>query len=255
MSSKSSPPSDKGCFFIIGAQRCGTTYLYDLLDAHPEVAMARPQKPEPKWFLKPYQAALGGEAWKKTLFPGVSGRLLGEKGTSYIEHPEAGAAILSTFPEARFIVILREPVARAVSNYRFSLDNGLETLPLEEALTVEAGQRPYDPRKISASPFIYLKRGIYADYLQAWAPPLPQDRLHVVLFEELTAGEKAYDGICRFLKIGPFRPETLGRVVNAALEPMPEIPQKLRSRLLDYFRAPNRRLEQYLGRRLEAWGG
>ena len=36
---------------VIGAQRCGTTYLHDLLDAHPEIAMARPARPEPKVFL------------------------------------------------------------------------------------------------------------------------------------------------------------------------------------------------------------
>ena len=41
-----------GHFLVVGAQRCGTTYLHDLLAAHPEIAMARPARPEPKAFLR-----------------------------------------------------------------------------------------------------------------------------------------------------------------------------------------------------------
>lgn len=253
MLSKSSPPADRGCFFIIGAQRSGTTYLYDLLAEHPQVAMAIPKRPEPKWFLSPEKAALGAGAWRKTLFPGVAGKLLGEKGTSYIEHPEAAASILNVFPEARFVAILREPVARAISNYRFSVDNGAESLPIEQALTPEAQQRPYDRQKISASPFIYLKRGCYAEYLAPWASQLPKDRLHVVLFEEITAEEGPYAGLCRFLGLEPIKPQGMGRVVNAAKEPMPEIPAQLKARLKEYFREPNERLEHFLQRPLGVW--
>jgi len=255
MSSKSSPTADRGRFFIIGAQRCGTTYLYELLDEHPQVAMARPKRPEPKWFLHAAQVALGPQAWKEALFPGVSGRLLGEKGTSYIEHPEAVASILGVFPEARFLVILREPVARAISNYRFSVDNGVETLPLEKALSPESEGRPYDRQKISTSPFFYLRRSCYADYLTAWAAAVPRGRLHVVLFEELTRGKETFPRLCRFLGLEPFEPPSLGRIVNAAAEPMPEISAELYSRLKEYFQEPNHRLEQFLGRSLDSWKG
>jgi hypothetical protein len=180
MSSTSSRPAAKEPFFIIGAQRCGTTYLHELLDEHPDVAMAKPKKPEPKWFLDPVKAALGREAWETRLFPGTRARVLGEKGTSYIEHPEAAGAILGAFPEARFIVVIRDPIARAVSNYRFSVANGLESLPIERALTPEAEERAFDGRKISASPFFYLRRGRYAQYLEAWAGHVPGGRIHVV---------------------------------------------------------------------------
>jgi hypothetical protein len=253
MSPTSSPLPDGGVFFIIGAQRSGTTYLYELMEDHPQVRMAVPKRPEPKWFLDPAKAVRGAEAWVRELFPQGPGLWSGEKGTSYIEHPQAADTILSVFPEARFLVILREPVARAVSNYRFSKDNGAETLPLEEALDPRRPPRPYDRSRYSASPFAYLERGRYMDYLEAWVPKVRPGRLQVVLFEELTKGEGALDGLWAFLGLAPHRPKDLGKIVNAAKEPMPEVPAGLKVELKCYFEEPNRRLEKFLGRPLDAW--
>ena len=56
-------------FFIIGAQRSGTTYLYHLLDEHPEICMARPLRPEPKFFLKNELYARGLEYYETCYFP------------------------------------------------------------------------------------------------------------------------------------------------------------------------------------------
>ncbi|HVZ80109.1 MAG TPA: sulfotransferase [bacterium] len=253
MSPTSSPPPKGGRFFIIGAQRCGTTYLYEMMEGHPQVRLARPKRPEPKWFLDQAKAALGPQAWEKELFPDGPGPWSGEKGTSYLEHPEAASAILSVLPEARFLAILREPVARAVSNYRFSKDNGVETLPLEKALDPERPARDYDRSRFSASPFAYLERGRYVEYLEAWAAKVPKGRLHVLLFEELTGGDGALNGVWSFLGLPPHRPKDLGRIVNAAQEPMPEIPPGLLKGLRDHFEEPNRRLEKFLGRPLDAW--
>ena len=245
---------DRDPFFIIGAQRSGTTYLYELLDEHPSVSMAKPKRPEPKWFLDPQKIKLGGEAWRKTLFPGVSKGLLGEKGTSYLEHPEAADSILSVFPKAQFIAILREPFARAVSNYRFSVENKSEALPIEQALNLQALNRPFDPKKYSVSPYAYLQRGRYIDYLEPWAARVPRSNFHVMLLEELVAGREALDELCRFLKIGLFQPKGMDRIVNAAAEPIPEIPEGLRVILMEYFREPNARLAGFLGKPLDIWG-
>src|SRR5258708_4853167 len=123
---------DRDPFFIIGAQRSGTTYLYELLDEHSSVSMAKPKRPEPKWFLDPQKIKQGAKAWREPFFRGIPAGFFGKKGTSYLEHPEAADAIMSVFPGARLIAILREPFARAVSNYRFSVENGSESLPIEQ---------------------------------------------------------------------------------------------------------------------------
>jgi hypothetical protein len=77
-------------FFIIGAQRTGTTYLYHLLAEHPEIEMAQPLKPEPKYFLIDSLFAQGLETYQTRYFSGKSGVWLrGEKSTSYIESEKA----------------------------------------------------------------------------------------------------------------------------------------------------------------------
>ncbi len=76
---------------VIGAQRCGTTYLHDLLAAHPQIAMARPARPEPKVFLLRRARRPGvGSGTSDTYFAHATDEtLLGEKSTSYLEYPEA----------------------------------------------------------------------------------------------------------------------------------------------------------------------
>ena len=119
---------------VIGAQRCGTTYLHDLLAAHPRIAMARPARPEPKVFLSDELAGRGVEWYRATYFGHVTDEdLLGEKSTSYLEYPEAAERAAAVLGDPLVLVQLRDPVQRAVSHWAFSSDEGLETRPLETA--------------------------------------------------------------------------------------------------------------------------
>ena len=72
------------------------------------------------------------------------------------------------------LVLLRDPVQRALSNWRFSTDHGLETRPVEEALRADLdGEQPWDPAATSVSPFAYVRRGRYADHLPPWTSTFP----------------------------------------------------------------------------------
>jgi hypothetical protein len=71
-------------FVIIGAQRCGTTFLSHLLDEHPDVEMAKPFRPEPKFFLDEEQFARGLDYYDRRFFTEDRTRVRGEKSTSYI---------------------------------------------------------------------------------------------------------------------------------------------------------------------------
>ena len=71
---------------VVGAQRCGTTYLSRALDAHPDVTMARPSPPEPKVFCDAVLSARGVESYHRTWFAHARDEeLLGDKSTSYLE--------------------------------------------------------------------------------------------------------------------------------------------------------------------------
>jgi hypothetical protein len=240
---------------VIGGQRCGTTYLHGLLDAHPEVAMARPARPEPKVFLSDELAGHGLEWYRSTYFAHATDEtLLGEKSTSYIEDPLAPARAARVLGDPHIVVLLRDPVLRAVSNWRFSTDNGLESRPLEVALRESLEEEAaWDRGSTSVSPFAYLPRGRFASYLDPWLATFG-DRVHVHFLAELVSDDAAVGALYAGLGIDPaFRPPGRDRVVNESSEPAPDLPDELRARLEEYFLASNQALSTLLGRDLPWW--
>ena len=163
---------------VVGAQRCGTTYLSRALDAHPDVTMARPSPPEPKVFCDATLTARGAESYHRTWFAHARDEtLLGDKSTSYLEDPQAPGRAAEMLGEPEVVVLLRDPVRRAVSHWRFSTANGFETRDLEDALLADLDDddRPWDPQRSSVSPFAYLRRGRYAEQLEPWSATVPRD--------------------------------------------------------------------------------
>jgi hypothetical protein len=174
-------------FLVIGAQRCGTTWLHHQLEAHPGIAMARPARPEPKVFLDDLGPDQDLAWYDRTWFAHATpGQVLGEKSTSYLDRPEAIPRIRAVLgDEVRLVVQLRDPVARAVSHWRFSTEHGLENRGLSEVLAANLdGPLPWDPATTSVSPYAYLERGRYAAAIRPWRDAFG-DRLRVQLLEDL----------------------------------------------------------------------
>ncbi len=233
---------------VIGAQRCGTTYLHDVLDAHPEITMARPAKPEPKVFLSAGNAARG-LAWYRSRFfaHATEERVLGEKSTSYLEHPDAAARAASVLGRAHIVVMLRDPVERAVSNWQFSTANGFEDRPLREALLDNLHRgRKWDDTATSVSPYAYLERGRYADYLDPWFESFP-DTMHTLFFEWVVGNGGALERLYSALGVDPaFRPGNLHELVNQSARTPPELASADVQRLRDYFTASDTALAERL---------
>src|SRR5207244_8286354 len=126
--------------------------------------MAKPLKPEPKFFLRDDEYAKGLEYYSKKWFEGVgSSKLAGEKSTDYLESPNAAARIARNLPHVKLIFLLREPVSRAYSNYLWSKMNGLETEEFATALRLEAERERELPERLKFTrPFSYSSRGLYA---------------------------------------------------------------------------------------------
>ena len=173
------PPS----VFIIGAQKAGTTFLADRLDAHPAFCLARPK--EPDYFTRHF---VHGEAWYRTCFPALAGddrrAILVDASTSYTMYgPDSGPAgtdpaqrIHDANPAARLIYLVRHPVARAYSAYLHARRYGEEARPFDACLTPE-------------SPYVLGSR--YAFQLERYRRRFPADQITVLAAESLWARPEA----------------------------------------------------------------
>lgn len=244
-------------FFIIGAQRCGTTYLYHQLDAHPGIEMAKPMRPEPKFFFTDELFNLGLDQYERRFFSAEASALVrGEKSTVYYESVPAAKRIAGSFDQPRVIMVIRDPVERAVSNYWFSVNNGLETLPIEEAFRSEESRaNDYDKTQISVNPFAYLRRGRYIDFVDIYDRYFPPERFEIVIFEQFISDPSVLRGIYAFLGVdSDFAPPHPERVINASENTDTQvISSNLRAWMADYYQECNRRLARRLGRSLEIW--
>jgi hypothetical protein len=237
---------------VVGAQRCGTTFLARSLDAHPDVAMARPSPPEPKVFCDAELAARGAEWYHRTWFAHARDEhLLGDKSTSYLEDPDAPARAAGMLGEVEVVVLLRDPVRRAVSHWRFSTANGLETRDLEEALLADLHDDRWGSHAWSSvSPFAYLRRGRYVEQLAPWAATFPATT-HVLLLEELLGDPGVLPGLVGALGLDPARtPAPPAVAVNASPGDVPALDPGVKTTLEGYFKESNARLADQLERSL-----
>jgi hypothetical protein len=245
-------------FLIGGAPRSGTTWLYTALDRHPAIYMAKPVKPEPKFFLVDELYAKGLDHYSRTWFADVpQGRMAGEKSTDYLESPAAAARIARDLPHARLVFILREPVDRAYSNYLWTRMNGFEREDFETALALEAERERSLPDRLKfARPYSYFSRGLYADLLRPYLDRFAADRVLVLKFEDLA--ERPHALLARlhaFLGVAeqPADAEGLGVINAAERQESDRLPAHVRAALADRYREPNARLASLLGASFEMW--
>lgn len=240
--------SDQKHLIIIGAQRSGSTFLRAMLDQHPDIYMSRPVNPEPKYFLR-NDPSLSG--YLQSVFSGApkSTLYLGEKSTSYYEIPGIARRIKSVIPDAKLIIVLRNPVNRAISNFTFSANSGLETRSMEQAFLMGAAEPEYSS-SISVNPFNYLARG---DYLTLLTPykELFGNNLHIVLFEEMVAGGQLSD-LYQFLSLMTPTKESLGLIERNASEPL-NAPKEVTDYLKDHFSSKIDVLETVFNLDLSSW--
>ena len=184
--------------FIIGAQRSGSTLLAKTLDLHPKIKLITPIAPEPKYFLeKNYDG--------KQSYLDLLNKLKGnfdyflEKSVSYIEHDDALKRISYDFHDAKILLILREPVDRCWSNYKYSIENRVEKRAFSEAIK-NYNQLGFDSN-ISVNPFAYIERGFYEKYLEKVFDIFPKKNIKAIIFEEFIGSPKSLNDIFEWLNL------------------------------------------------------
>jgi hypothetical protein len=163
--------------------------------------------------------------------------------------------VKATVPEARLVVLLRNPVDRALSHYHHEIALGREQLTFEEAIAAEPERTRGEEERLSGEPdyfshawwdYTYLARGRYAEQLERWLAVFPREQLLVVASGELAAEPgQTYALVVEFLGAPGHELESYPRVYEQSYG---EMRPDTRRRLAEYFAEPNRRLYELLGR-------
>lgn len=234
-------------FIIIGAQRCGTTSLYNYLIDHPGVGAAT--RKEVHYFDLYYDKGLD---WYLTNFPErEAAAVTGEASPYYLFHPHAPRRVWQTMPHVKLIVLLRDPVDRAFSHFHHEVRLQRETLSFEEALATENERLRGEVDKILANEnyhsfnhrhFSYLSRGVYADQLSAWTGLFPRDQMLLLRSEDLYKDPfAAFSRVTRFLGLPAHRPARMEKHNELTYQPMnPATKASLRKSFLSH----NQRLRE-----------
>ena len=241
-------------FFIVGAQRSGTTYLYEILNQHPEICMAEPVRPEPKYFMNKSINELDHDDYKEKYFShGIDCKIFGEKSTSYYEQENSAKLIASMFPSAKIIFFLRDPVKRALSNYFFSANNGFEKRSLNEVFVDQHDSLMKKPVNVSVNPFDYLGRGEYNKFIALYKKYFSDDQIKVVIFEDFVNNNAEVKKLYKFLEVDDtYLPKNINKVVNSSKKTL-EVDDTVLEAITKYFDVANKKLEKLLQRDISQW--
>jgi hypothetical protein len=251
-------------FLVLGTKRGGTTSLFHNLLTHPDVVRMFPERrlKSPMYFASHYG---NGERWYRSHFAtrpyrtvlGAARRrptVTGDADPYYLYHPAVPQRVKSLMPEARLIVMLRDPVKRAYSHYWERVANGVETLDFEAALAAEPTRlapelsRLDDPNHYSRPHdwFSYRDRGVYAPQLERWFAEFDRSQILIVASEDFYRDEQSVlDEVTRFLGI-PRLPAAPRQHYN--LRPAPEMNAATRAELSAFYAPHNERLYRLLDR-------
>lgn len=218
--------------FIIGAQKSGTTALHRMLAAHPDVFF--PRAPQEIHFFDLDENFLKGLDWYEQFFREWSGqRIVAQTSPLYFFLPEVPSRIRQIVPDAKLIVILRDPVDRAYSHYWHAVKHGVEMLTFEDAIKQE-------PQRMQGSfasrrNFSYLSRGRYSEQYLRYLEHFPADNILALRFSDLANDLDATFRRCSdFLEIPLTGFATLHRdrsVQNAARMPRSRAVQSISKRI------------------------
>lgn len=209
-------------FLVIGAQKAGTSWLWQMLEQHPDADL--PARKEIHFFggVENYRK---GKEWYYNHFKEINpSKITGEASTSYfydhipywynpsrsLEHdrslPTIPELIMNELPDAKIILILRDPVRRAVSAYKHLTRHAM----VSPRLGLKQTALNHPKTRI-------LEYGLYAKYLTAWKALVAPDRMRIFVFEEdvRKSPENTVREIYEFLALDSgFKPQGLSEIVH-----------------------------------------
>ncbi|MEL6232580.1 MAG: sulfotransferase domain-containing protein [Cyanobacteria bacterium J06627_3] len=246
-------------FLIVGAQKCGTTSLYDYLVEHPQLWAAYIK--EVHFFDGGLEPIINnfqkGEPWYRANFPLKSAIKQGghtfEASPLYMFNPLAPKRIFELLPNVKLIAVLRNPTERAISHYFHEKRHHREPLDIADAMRAE--EKRLAPKlqhqDYKSETFIHLSyksRGRYLEQLERFLTYFPRENLLILESEGFFQDpSSALRRVCEFVDIDPnFQFNNL-KPRNIAPNRV-DIPPDVYRYLNSYFSSHNQRLYEFLGK-------
>lgn len=207
-------------FFVVGAQKAGTTTLHDWLSG--EAGVVLPSIKETHFFSHDTRYQKGIDWYLSQFQGGKDAVLAGEVDPDYMFYPEAPGRIRKHVGPSKFVFIFRNPVDRAYSHYLMSLRRSIETLPFPEALDAEEKRKSWADETYMSN-LSYIERGKYSEQVKRFESALPGSEYLFLRYEDLFTPEKGtatYERVCRFIGLcAPTKPFDTSKRSNQASEP------------------------------------
>lgn len=240
-------------FLIIGAQRSGTTSLYNYLIQHPNIISAMTK--EVHFFDLNFNK---GASWYESQFnlnqkTSNNKYITGEASPYYIFHPLVPKRVFELLSDVKLIVLLRNPIDRAFSHYWYEKQTGAEDHSFIDAINSEPKRLEGEEQKIlqnhnyysfTHQNFSYLSRGIYVDQLKHWMSYFPRKQFLVIKSEDFfSATSDTLKKIFEFLDVQDFNLTSYEKYNLGKYVPMDDAVVKM---LVEYFKPYNEQLYSYL---------
>ncbi|MBA2490032.1 MAG: sulfotransferase [Chloroflexi bacterium] len=213
-------------FYIVGAPRSGTTFMYEYLGRHPRIFM--PERKEPGFmctdldsgsYLDSLSFMRSADEYLDLFAEAPPGSLTGEGSTWYLFSTMAARRIRASNPRARAIIMLRDPAEMLYSLHERRIYGGSEDLQrFEDALAAEEDRRkgrriPAHARNIKA--FQYREMGRYSAQVKRYLDVFGGSDVCILIFEDFRHDpHRAYEEVVRFLGLEPVPIDAT--VVNAS---------------------------------------
>ncbi|NIK90867.1 sulfotransferase [Mangrovimonas sp. CR14] len=203
--------------FVVGAAKSGTTSLYNYLNQHPDIFLPKVKEPNyyssidsedplvyspPKKDVFYHNKIINDENTYFSLFENsYDYEITGDCSPSYLWDKTAAKKIFADFPNAKIVIILRDPIMRTFSHYLMNLKNGVEKDPdFLSALKRDAKEFPkvWGDGKV----FLYKELSMYYDQVKIYLEVFKKENIKVIIYEEFFSDiELGLSELFNFLKI------------------------------------------------------
>ena len=194
--------------FLIGAQKAGTSSFYDWISQHPEIEGPSQMKDLHFFTLNKYFQK--GNSWLESFYGNKNGAKLRLQGAvNYIFLEEAPQKVLEYNAESKFILILRDPVKRAFSAFKYFEKLGVEKRLFTESLSDELMKPGCDDH--FRNNFTYINHGYYCKQLKRWLKYFRKEQFCILIYEEVFKNPGIYiRQVFEFLGVDPeFKPQLM----------------------------------------------